>query len=568
MSISLRNYQTDAINKIVESFERGVGKQLIICPTGSGKTIIMAALAKRLGKRTLLLAHREELITQAEEKFKMVWPEVESGICMADQNEPYKFVVFGSVQSCSRDSRLQQLKENNFELLLIDEAHHASSPSYQKIIEGLSFAGAYKKGLVVGVTATPMRSDDKELGDTFDEIPYSISIGTMIQAGYLSPVVGRRVLTRTSLNEVHTRERDFAIRELSEAINTPERNKFIVETYQKYAPSRKGIAFCCDVQHCKDLAEAFKDAKIPTKAVYGDMDPSERKTALQELKTGKIQVATSCGVLTEGFDEPTISCVAMARPTKFQGLYIQCVGRGLRLHPSKSDCLVLDFADEGHNLETIASLGKTIPEAKHIGEPREEDEKEEREHTLHIKRVCDEEFDILGVTRFIWIPIGDDEWSLADDEGSEMVMTQQGTGYIATVYWKNGSKSQLVTSPLPIEYCSGCCEDFARSHFKLNYASTEAPWLTSKLPPTEGQTTFLQKKRVNTEGMTKAQASMKIREVVAKKRKQQRQMSKEPITEKQAYFLRKRGVNPQGMTKLEAMKAIANIKKESNVVNA
>lgn len=568
MTISLRNYQTDAINKIVESFERGVGKQLIICPTGSGKTIIMAALAKRLGKRTLLLAHREELIKQAKDKFKMVWPEVESGICMADQNEPDKFVVFGSVQSCSRDSRLQQLKENNFELLLIDEAHHASSPSYQKIIDGLGFTGAYKKGLVVGVTATPMRSDDKELGDTFEEIPYSISIGTMIRAGYLSPVNGRRVLTKTSIQGVRNRAGDFAIGELSEAINTPERNGFIAETYRKHASNRKGVAFCCDVQHCKDLAEAFRIAQIPAKAIYGDMDGLERKSALEELKNGQIQIATSCGVLTEGFDEPTISCVAMARPTKFKGLYIQCVGRGLRLHPSKSDCLVLDFADEGHNLETVASLGKTIPEAQYAGEGSEAEEKEKRAFSIQIKKVCDEEFDILGTARFIWLPIGDDEWSLADDEGNEIVLYPRDGGYIARAYWRSGKEQLLVESPLPIEYCSGTCEDFARTHFKLNFASTESPWLSSEEPLTEGQESFLEKKGVSTQGMTKAVASMKIREVIAKQRKQYRTMSNEPITTKQAYFLKERGVNLEGMSKLDAVRIISKIKKESNVVNA
>jgi ATP-dependent helicase IRC3 len=567
MLILLRDYQEQAIEKIRDSFEKGVTRQLVTLPTGSGKTVIMAALARSLGKRTLLLAHREELITQAEAKFKMVWPDVDSGICMAGQNDTGNFVVFGSVQSCSRDSRLQELRRNDFELLLIDEAHHANSPSYQKII-GEVFSAGHKKRLMVGVTATPMRSDNEELGDVFEEITYSISIGSMIRAGYLSPVVGRRILTKTSLQGIHTRAGDFAVGELSEAVNTPERNAFVVENYGKYAARRKGVAFCCDVQHCKDLAEAFLKADIPSKAVYGDMCPIERRNALQELKSGQIQVVTSCGVLTEGFDEPSISCVVMARPTKFKGLYIQCVGRGLRLHPSKSDCLVLDFADEGHNLETIASLGSTIPESEHVGERQEPIEKEKVAHSVNIRRVCDEEFDILGATRFIWIPIGDDEWSLADDTGNEIVMSPHNGGYIATAYWKDGREGHIVSSPLPIEYCSGCCEDFARYRFVLNYASTESPWLNCSLPPSDGQLAYLEKKGIATEGMTKAQASMKIREVIAKQKKQFRQMGREPATAKQAYFLKEAGVNPEGMTKLDAMKIIANIKKESNVVNA
>ena len=568
MNISLRHYQSKAISKTLESFERGVTRHLLTLPTGSGKTIIMAALAKRLGKRTLLLAHREELITQAISKFKLIWPEAEIGICMADRNEPNCEVVFGSVQSCSRDGRLEQLKRNDFDLLLIDEAHHANSPSYLKVIQELGFAANDRSKLLVGVTATPMRSDDKELGDIFEEITYDISIGWMVHAGYLSPVSGRRVLTHTSIQGVNTRAGDFAVGELSEAINTPHRNKFIAETYRKYASERKGVAFCCDVQHCLDLAAAFEEAQIPAKAIYGDMNSLDRRQALEDLRKGKIQIATSCGVLTEGFDEPTISCVAMARPTKFKGLYIQCVGRGLRLHPSKSDCLVLDFADEGHNLETVASLGMSIPEARVLSEKGEIEEREKGVPSIKIKRVCDEEFDILGTARFIWIPIGDDEWSLADDEGNEIVLHPKDGGYIARAYWKSGREHILVESPIPIEYCSGACEDFARSRFKLDFASTDAPWINSDKQPTMGQISYLEKNGISTHGMTKAQASMKIREFIAMKKKRSRASGKEPITAKQAYFLKENGLDPKGMNKQEAARIISKIKNGGIVVNA
>ena len=568
MNIALRHYQTEAIEQAIQAFKNGVTRQILTLPTGSGKTIIMAALAETLGKRTLLLAHREELITQAMDKFNMVWPEADKGICMANQDDPDRQIVFGSVQTCCRPQRLAQLQKNGFELLLIDEAHHANSESYQTIIRSLGFAAGDKNRLMVGVTATPMRSDEKELGNVFEKITYSISIATMIKSGYLSPVVGRRILTRTSLNDVRMVGGDFALSELSEKINTPERNKFIVDSYKKYAAHRKGLAFCCDVQHCHDLAEAFKTAHIRAISVYGSMGSLERRNALHGLKNGEFQIATSCGVLTEGFDEPAVSCIAMARPTKFKGLYIQCIGRGLRLHPSKADCLVLDFADEGHNLETVASIRQAIPHAQYVGEGCGIESTESKVQSINIRRVCDEEFDILGATRFIWVQVGDGEWSLADDEGNEIVMTPSDNSYVAHIYWRNGRTQSLVSTPLPIEYCSGTCEDFARVHFKLNYASAESPWLNSQLPPTEGQIAFLEKKNIDASGMTKAQASLKIREVVAKQRKHYRKMSSEPATIKQMYFLQAIGVNPRGMTKLEATRAIAQIKKENNVVNA
>lgn len=228
----------------------------------------------------------------------------------------------------------------------------------------------------------------------------------------------------------------------------------------------------------------------------------------------------------------------------------------------------MDFADEGHNLETVASLGRTIPEAQYVGEGSEVEEKEKRAFSIQIKRICDEEFDILGTARFIWLPIGDDEWSLADDEGNEIVLYPKDGGYIARAYWRSGREQLLVELPLPIEYCSGTCEDFARTHFKLNFASTKSPWLSSEEPPTEGQRAFLEKKGIKTKKMNKAQASMKIREVIAQQRKYYRQMENEPVTQKQAYFLRGAGVDPTGMTKLDAIRAIKRIKKESNVVNA
>ncbi len=572
LDITLRDYQLEAVEQILENYKKCVERQLIVLPTGSGKTIIMAELAKRMGKRTLLLAHREELISQAILKFKLVWPDVDCGICMADQNEYERFVVMGSVQSCYREERLALLKNQNFELLLIDEAHHASASSYQMIIEALGFsASSASKKLMVGVTATPMRSDAKELGNIFDKQVYNVPIGSMMQQGYLSPVTGRRILTKTSLKGVHTKSGDFAVGELSEVINTPERNQLVASSYLKYAKDRKGVVFCCDVQHCKDLAEAFQQTEITAKAIYGDMDSLERKDTLTGLKNGQIQVVTSCGVLTEGFDEPTVNCIAMARPTKFKGLYIQCIGRGLRIHPSKADCLVLDFSDEGHNLETIASLSKTIPEARYIdSKPKEHlEEADKRQHSLQITRECDEEFNILGSARFIWIPIGDGEWSLADDEGNEIVLCPQGDGYIARLFWKNGRSQQsvLVTTPIPIEYCSGACEDFARKHFKLNFASLDSPWINTRADATPKQITQLIKMGITPDEFSKPQAFMKIKEAIALEKKRVRLYGQEPATPKQISFLNRQGLWKETMTKSEATHAISMFVNKDRALN-
>jgi ATP-dependent helicase IRC3 len=562
MSIALRDYQKECLEAILSEFNSGVTRQLVSLPTGSGKTVIMGALARELKKKTIILAHREELIAQAVEKFNLVWPGVSIGVCMAERDEVDCHVVVGSVQSCCRPKRLERLRAQGFELMMIDEAHHAVSDSYQSVINELGFASGSNK-LLVGVSATPMRSDKIGLGDVFEKITFSRSIGTMIKSGYLSPVVGRKILTNFSLEKIQTRNGDFDISDLSEAVNTEERNQFIVNKFKEYSGSRKGIAFCVDVQHCKDLADAFRKAGIASDAVYGEMLPIERKNALDGLKSGRIQIATSCGILTEGFDEPSIDLILMARPTKSHGLYIQCIGRGLRLWPGKENCFVLDFTDRGHNLDAIMTLSNTIPEVVHmeVHEKEGEAESEEIDRTPKVEcfEICDREFDILGSARFLWVQVGD-EWSLQDDEKREIVMQPVEGGYTAILYYPDGSSKQIVNKPLPLEYCSGVCEDYARRQLKIAFADAKAPWINAEALSTQGQRDYLEKKGAYAEGMTRGQASIEIRKIIASKNKQRRSMASEPITDKQRYFLKNYGVETMNMSKFQAMREIAQIK--------
>jgi ATP-dependent helicase IRC3 len=565
--IQLREYQEEALNVIAKALSDGISKQLIVLPTGSGKTILMAAIAKHLNKRTLILAHREELIQQAFEKFKLYWPEADIGICKAERDETNHHIVIGSVQSCSKSKRLASLKDSAFDVLLIDEAHHATAESYQKIIKELGFHTDQTK-LLLGVTATPNRSDKDSLGETFEKVTYSRSISTMIKAGYLSPAIGRKILTNFSLQNIKMQNGDFSICELAEIVNTPERNAFIAEKYKAYATDRKGVAFCVDVAHCKDLSASFEKVGITSKAVWGEMPTEERRNVLEDLKAGRIQVAMSCGVLTEGFDEPSISCIAMARPTKSQSLYIQCIGRGLRLWPGKQDCLVLDFTDKGHSLDIVMSLSKTMPNTLEIHEsPTGEREKIEKTAKIEVIEECDTEFDLLGCAKFIWVPIGDNEWSLMDDDRNEIIMRSNENGYIADIYI-NGSKTSIVSNPIPIEYCSGVCEDYARRHLKIAFADLTTPWMSKQSAPTKSQIEFLQKNNAFKNKMNKGEASIEIRKILALKNKQRRQMENEPITSKQMYALTQFGIDTKNMSKLQAMREITRIKGKRQVCTA
>jgi superfamily II DNA or RNA helicase len=571
MEIALRDYQKECLETVLSEFSAGTRRQLVSLPTGSGKTVVMAAIARHFNKKTLLLAHREELLTQAIEKFRLFWPDVSVGLCKAEDNEIHAQVVIGSVQSCSRPKRLEQLRALGFEVMMIDEAHHSVSDSYQSVINELGF-GKGSNRLLLGVTATPKRADKVGLGETFEKIVYSRSIGTMIKAGYLSPVIGRKILTNFTLQKLKTSNGDFALDELAEAVNTADRNDFIVDKFIEYGKERKGVAFCVDVQHCHDLAEAFRRRGIAAESVWGDMSPDERKRVLDHLKSGKIQIATSCGVLTEGFDDPTINLVAMCRPTKSHTLYIQSVGRGLRIWPGKQNCLVLDFTDRGHNLDSTLNLSSTIPEALVFHEESQGEEEggeaEEKDRTAKVEPCAevDTEFDIVGQQRFLWVEIGDGEWSLQDDERVEIILSPCGDGYVAILHFPFGSSSEIVKEPLPLAYAQGCAEDYARRNLKVSYSDLKAPWISSQAPMTQSQRDFLSKNSISTKGMNKASAALEIRRIIAVRNKERRQKVNDPITDKQRYFLVARGVNVEGMTKIQAQSEIAKLKQKEVIL--
>jgi hypothetical protein len=293
------------------------------------------------------------------------------------------------------------------------------------------------------------------------------------------------------------------------------------------------------------------------------MEPTERKSQLDAFKLGQIQVVTSCGILTEGYDEPTVNAVIMARPTKSSGLFTQCIGRGLRLWPGKENCLVLDFTDKHHTLDGVMSLSNTMPEAPIIEDrPKVSLVEIDRSPKIEVLDEYDRAFDILGCARFIWVQV-DDEWSLQDDNRNEIVIRQSCGGYIADLYTPDGSSSKIVSQPLPLEYCSGVCEDFARRHLKIAFADLSQPWMSIHCPPTAGQRNYLEKEGAFEQGMSKAQAAVSIRRIIATKNQRRRLMASEPITANQKYFLQNRGINVSEMTKLQAMQAIYKIKNET-----
>jgi superfamily II DNA or RNA helicase len=351
-AISLRDYQLECLGAIDSAEQRGVKRQLVVLPTGTGKTVIFSHLIQQRPGRALVLAHRDELIQQAIDKIRIVNPEAQVGIVKAERNETNYPIIVASVQTLARESRLDQLPKD-FRTIIVDEAHHASAASYKRVIDGLS---ASSDPLIVGFTATADRGDKQGLDSVFSEIVFSKDILTMIRSGYLVDIRAIQIrLANADLNRLHTRAGDFVEAELGDMLRAADIQKHAVRTYQEHAAGRKALLFTPTVLLAHDMASAFEDAGIPAAAIDGTTDIDHRREVLERFKRGDIRVLANCMVLSEGFDEPSADCILMARPTKSRSLYQQVIGRGLRTHPGKDNCLVLDFVGATTRLDLVTT---------------------------------------------------------------------------------------------------------------------------------------------------------------------------------------------------------------------
>src|SRR5712692_566311 len=348
--VLLRPYQQECIRRVIAAYEQNPhGQELLVLPTAAGKTVIFSQvihqLTERYGINALIVTHTDELLNQAAEKYRQVKPTAIIGKVGSGLHEYGGEVTVAGVDTISRPNHLVTLKRIGYGLVVVDEAHRSAAPKYQQVLHALG--GAF----VLKVTATPDRLDGKPISE---KPPlYSTDILAMIEQGYLCDVKAIAIRTETTLDSLHTEGGDYRERELEAAIDTPDRNRRVVEAYREHALGRRAICFAVTVEHACHLADAFTSAGIAAATVSGATPLPERRRLYQALRTGEIKVLTNVQVLCEGFDEPLIECVIMARPTQSRALYVQAIGRGLRLAPVKRDCLILDLTDNcfKHRLE-------------------------------------------------------------------------------------------------------------------------------------------------------------------------------------------------------------------------
>ena len=345
--LALRPYQQDAITAVEDGLARGVTRPLIVLPTGTGKTQIFASVIARRGGSALVLAHRDELLRQAAAKIALADRTLGLGVgfVQAERDDTNAPVVVGSVQTLARQSRLERLPRH-FDTVILDEAHHAGARSYRRILEHLQ-----PSPLILGVTATPQRADGR-LGEVWQEIVFQRGIAEMIAAGYLADVRGVRVgLDAVDLDAVAQSGGDFDADALGDALEQAAAPAHVLAAYRQHAEGRKTVVFVPTVALAHRMATVFRDAGIPAEAVDGTTLLEHRRATLERFRTGDTRVLVNVGIVSEGYDEPSITCVVMATPTRSQVKYAQAAGRGLRPFPGKDDCLVIDVVSVTDRLD-------------------------------------------------------------------------------------------------------------------------------------------------------------------------------------------------------------------------
>ncbi len=349
--LRLRPYQRDAVDAVVAARRQGLRRMLICLPTGAGKTVVFAELARLARRQVLILAHREELLEQARAKIVAALSSVDKSSTVvaiergADRAPADAKVLICSVRSLHEQRLVRVMRGRDVGLIVYDECHHAPAEDNLRVLRQLGVFDDDWTGTLLGFTATTARGDGKGLDAVFERIVYARTLSDMIDDGYLARLRGFRVSTAADLTRLSPGGLDFREDELAEAVDIEDRNALVARSIQELARDRRTIAFCVTVNHARNLARSLNALGIPAGIVHGAMPADVRARALADFRSGRTQVLTNVAVLTEGFDDPGVSCIAMARPTRSDGLYAQCIGRGTRLFDGKKDCLILDFVD-------------------------------------------------------------------------------------------------------------------------------------------------------------------------------------------------------------------------------
>lgn len=501
--LQLRPYQTACLDAIEKELAAGVSRQLVVKATGLGKTITFCELIKRRGGRALILAHRDELLKQAVDKLLMVAPEYAGkvGVMRAEQDDCNAEVVIGSVQTLSNQVRMDRVGRS-FNTVVVDEVHHAAAQSYRRILDNLHTP------LLLGVTATPERTDRKSLFDIFQKIVFRYSLLQGVGAGYLCDLRSKQVaLSGLDLESVKTRGEDWDTGELGLALEEAEAPRKTAAALLEHGAGRKALIFTPTVATAAATKEALEQAGLRATWISGETQVDERRKRIGDFAEGKYHCMVNCAVLLEGYDEPSVDCVVIARPTRSRIMYQQMIGRGTRLNFGKKDCLVLDLvgAEATAGLvtfEELFSLSQKSAEAGLLETLREV-------HGQAEAGKQDAQIEVVERGRLHWVEDARPEgsrWLLSCGEETLVLGRLDGKWGIRSLPRDRGQAGKLLYRDLTLDYAQGVAEDYVRAAGAWGLVDSAASWRRG--PASEKQVELLRKMQVAVrEGLTKGEAS-------------------------------------------------------------
>lgn len=508
-TLPLRKYQAACIEKIEAAWRGGMRYPAATLPTGAGKTVIFAHLAKqafeRDGMRSFVVVHTDELVQQAVSKLHSVAPHMKIGVVQGQRNEVHADTVVGTIQTLrARDGyRLDRIAQRGPWLTIVDECHHATAASYRAAIAALSPPD--RGGRAVGFTATMARGDGASLGEVWDDVVYRHGILEMIKDGWLLPMRGKRIrVPDFSLIGVHRTAGDYRADEIGDRLSAALAPEIVAQKYVELASDRKGVLFAPTVASAYEFEKAFIAAGIPTETVHGGLAKDERRGILRRLRTGETQVVSNCMVLTEGFDEPSISCAVIARPTTIPGLYTQMVGRIARLHPGLTDALVLDVVGAAgrHKLASLVdlvgdpTLTRDIPEDSLADLLIDEDglqlfdDEPTRTVVPHDIEYVSGEVEVVDVDLFArshhaWLQTLDGSWFLPGR--ITVFIAPDGPDTMCVAMIDSLGRGMVPYRGIELDAAMTWGEELARKHGDATLLNRKAAWRRRNDAPTSGQ---------------------------------------------------------------------------------
>jgi ATP-dependent helicase IRC3 len=508
--IRLRDYQEEAVVAVEAALARGVRRQLLSLPTGTGKTCVFTEVIRRRPGRALVLVHRDELLQQAIEKLGQIGL-TDVGILKAERDDHDRPIVVASIQTLSRENRLARVTAN-FTTIVPDEAHHATAASYRRVLD---YLGAFMPDgpLVLGVSATCERADGTALGEIFEEIVYEKSLLEMIRRQYLADDLRAiQVKLAVDYHALHTRGGDFIERETEALLLDANAPAHVIRAYQAHAVGRKTIVFTPTVKVAHAMAEAFVAAGIAAEAVDGETPLEDRRATLRRFHLGETRVICNVAVLVEGYDEPSVDCIIIGKPTKSRPHYMQMIGRATRRFPGKLDALILDVvgASTRFDLQTCATLFGLDPtgtiEDSVIQAVSDREAVVQAQHVegeLIAQRINLFQQHALG-----WVTVNPSYFILPMGDAGDLRLCQE-LDHWTVAHHHRGGHREVLASGLSIEYAMGVGEDAARRLGPAILLARDARWRRD--PATARQLDLLRRWRVrHSPHVTKGEATSLI----------------------------------------------------------